>query len=61
MTVLRLFWVYFAEQDHDDGSCYYNDTYNVMIYGGYKNYLGHSKIVPSPDNNNGIRLQNCAI
>ena len=31
--------------DHDDGSCYYYDTYNYLIYGGYKNYLGHSKIV----------------
>ena len=29
--------------DHDDGSCYYYDTYNYLIYGGYKNYLGHSK------------------
>ena len=31
--------------DHDDGSCYYYDTYNYLIYGGYKNYLGHSKTV----------------
>ena len=31
--------------DHDDGSCYYYDTYNYLVYGGYKNYLGHSKIV----------------
>ena len=30
--------------DHDDGSCYYYDTYNVLVYGGFKNYLGHSKI-----------------
>jgi hypothetical protein len=29
--------------DHDDGSCYYLDTENFLIYGGYKNYLGHSK------------------
>ena len=29
--------------DHDDGSCYYEDSYNVQIYGGKKNYLGHSK------------------
>ena len=29
--------------DHDDGSCYYLDTYNYLVYGGYKNYLGHSK------------------
>ena len=27
----------------DDGSSYYTDSYNVLIYGGYKNYLGHSK------------------
>ena len=31
--------------DHDDGSCYYYDSYNYLIYGGYKNYLGHSKTV----------------
>ena len=31
--------------DHDDGSCYYYDTYNYFTYGGYKNYLGHSKVV----------------
>ena len=29
--------------DHDDGSCYYEDTYNYLVYGGYKNFLGHSK------------------
>jgi len=29
--------------DHDDGSQYYNDTSNVMVWGGCKNYLGHSK------------------
>ena len=42
--------------DHDDGSCYYLDTYNYLIYGGYKNYLGHSKTVQNnvyvyPDTN----------
>jgi hypothetical protein len=31
--------------DHDDGSCYYTDTENFMVYGGYKNFLGHSKTV----------------
>ena len=31
--------------DHDDGSCYYNDTFNYIVYGGYKNFLGHSKTV----------------
>jgi hypothetical protein len=29
--------------DHDDGSCYYEDSYNFQVYGGKKNYLGHSK------------------
>ena len=29
--------------DHDDGSCYYEDTFNYLVYGGYKNFLGHSK------------------
>ena len=31
--------------DHDDGSCYYLDSYSYLVYGGYKNYLGHSKTV----------------
>jgi len=30
--------------DHDDGSAYYLDSHNVVVYGGHKNYLGHSKI-----------------
>ena len=29
--------------DHDDGSCYYHDHDNFLMYGGAKNYLGHSK------------------
>jgi hypothetical protein len=29
--------------DHDDGSSFYVDSYNFIIYGGKKNYLGHSK------------------
>ena len=29
--------------DHDDGSQFFNDTGNVMAWGGCKNYLGHSK------------------
>ena len=29
--------------DHDDGSCYYTDRFNLLVYGGCKNYLGHSK------------------
>ena len=31
--------------DHDDGSSFYEDTYNFLVYGGYKNYLGNSKNV----------------
>ena len=31
--------------DHDDGTCYYTDKYNVIAYGGAKYYLGHSKVV----------------
>jgi hypothetical protein len=34
--------------DHDDGSQYFNDTENVLVWGGCKNFLGHSK---SCDNN----------
>ena len=30
--------------DHDDGSCYYYDTYNFIVYGGFKDYLGHSVV-----------------
>jgi hypothetical protein len=30
--------------DHDDGSCFYEDSYNFQIYGGKKNLYGHSKI-----------------
>ena len=29
--------------DHDDGSQYFNDTQNLMLWGGCKNYLGNSK------------------
>lgn len=29
--------------DHDDGSAYYRDSYNVFLYGGSKNLFGHSK------------------
>ena len=31
--------------DHDDGSCYWYDTFNYLVYGGYKNFLGHSKVM----------------
>eukprot|EP01062_Namystynia_karyoxenos_P011319 TRINITY_DN14045_c0_g1_i2.p1 TRINITY_DN14045_c0_g1~~TRINITY_DN14045_c0_g1_i2.p1 ORF type:complete len:875 (+),score=181.70 TRINITY_DN14045_c0_g1_i2:105-2627(+) len=29
--------------DHDDGSQFYNDSSNFMVWGGCKNYLGNSK------------------
>jgi hypothetical protein len=29
--------------DHDDGSQYFNDTKNFMVFGGCKNYLGNHK------------------
>ena len=29
--------------DHDDGSAFYTDTYNVLIFGGWKSYLGNNK------------------
>lgn len=29
--------------DHDDGSSYWADSFNFLAYGGFKNYLGHSK------------------
>lgn len=29
--------------DHDDGSQFFNDTHNLMVFGGCKNYLGNSK------------------
>ena len=29
--------------DHDDGSNHYLDSYNVLWYGGAKNFLGHDK------------------
>ena len=34
--------------DHDDGSQFFNDTHNLMVWGGCKNYIGNSK---SCDNN----------
>jgi hypothetical protein len=30
--------------DHDDGSSYYNDTSNFLVFGGCKNYKGDHKI-----------------
>ncbi|CAF1461879.1 unnamed protein product [Adineta ricciae] len=51
--------------DHDDGSCFYEDSYNFQVYGGKKNYLGHSKIdhheiyVYSDCSNGGFGSNNC--
>eukprot|EP01043_Picozoa_sp_COSAG02_P014017 COSAG02_NODE_570_length_20203_cov_8.049990_7_plen_200_part_00 len=30
--------------DHDDGSSYYNDTQNLLVFGGCKNFKGDHKI-----------------
>jgi len=30
--------------DHDDGSCYYHDTKNYLVWAGAKNFLGQAKI-----------------
>jgi hypothetical protein len=30
--------------DHDDGSCFYEDSYNFQVHGSKKNLMGHSKI-----------------
>ena len=30
--------------DHDDCSCYYHDSSNLLVYAGAKNYLGMSKV-----------------
>jgi hypothetical protein len=30
--------------DHDDGSCYYHDTHNFLVWAGAKNYLGQAKV-----------------
>ena len=29
--------------DHDDGSAFYKDTSNVLVYGGFKSFLGNNK------------------
>ena len=34
--------------DHDDGSSYYNDTSNVLVYGGCKNYRSCAGGLPPP-------------
>ena len=48
--------------DHDDGSCYWVDTNNFLVYGGYKNNYGHSKTTLNntyiyPDANHGNRKE----
>ena len=40
--------------DHDDGSAYYEDSFNVLVYAGTKNYLGdhktfHDNLIVHPD------------
>ena len=30
--------------DHDDGSCFYEDSYNCQVHGGRKDHLGQSEI-----------------
>ena len=30
--------------DHDDGSCYYHDTNNFLVWAGAKNFLGMGKV-----------------
>lgn len=51
--------------DHDDGSAYFTDQYNYLIYGGFKNYLGHSKtsqfnVYIYPDANPVYNVRYCA-
>ena len=31
--------------DHDDGSSFFHDHDNVLIYGGYKNLFGHDQTI----------------
>jgi hypothetical protein len=31
--------------DHDDGSSFFHDHDNVLIYGGYKNLFGHDQLI----------------
>lgn len=54
--------------DHDDGSHNYTDSENVLVYGGYKQYLGHGlKSMKNlylyadvnPDNNNLLSYPYC--
>eukprot|EP00051_Salpingoeca_urceolata_P011751 m.146017 g.146017 ORF g.146017 m.146017 type:complete len:892 (-) comp17236_c0_seq5:56-2731(-) len=34
----------FPSFDHDDGSAFYHVSNNVVVWGGFKNFLGHDKI-----------------
>lgn len=39
---------------HDDGAAFYNDSFNFLVYGGVKNYLGEQKnfegnVIVEPD------------
>ena len=52
--------------DHDDGTGYFTDRYNYLAYGGFKNYLGHSKtsqynVYVYPDANQPYAPPYCAI
>jgi hypothetical protein len=42
-TLFGNYWVNFPI-DHDDGSCFYEDSYNFQVHGSKKNLMGHSKI-----------------
>ncbi|XP_028405678.1 uncharacterized protein LOC114528250 [Dendronephthya gigantea] len=51
--------------DHDDGTGYFTDQYNYLVYGGFKNYLGHSKtsqynVYVYPDGNQPYSKPCCA-
>ena len=52
--------------DHDDGTAYFTDQYNYLVYGGFKNYLGHSKtsqynVYIYPDGNQPYGKPFCAL
>ena len=34
--------------DHDDGSSYYNDSANLLVYGGCKNFRGNPPMCACP-------------
>ena len=37
-------WCCLRPLDHDDGSRYYQDDYNLFLYGGFKNLFGNKKV-----------------